>query len=79
MIFKATETLGGAPVILWVKHHGTMKSLAHQVEVQRFHIQGVSKVRSHFFFTKISLIIKDNFCKPKHVIHYSFDIGHLKY
>ena len=27
--FKAIETLSGAPVILWVKHHGTMKSLAH--------------------------------------------------
>ena len=37
-------------------------------------LQVVSKVRSDFFFTKISLIIKDNFCKPEHVIHYSFNI-----
>ena len=29
-IFKATETLGGTPVILWVRHHGIMKSLAHR-------------------------------------------------
>ena len=26
-IFKATETLGGSPVILWVTHHGIMKLL----------------------------------------------------
>ena len=32
MIFKATETLGGAPVILWVRRHGIMKSLAHKEE-----------------------------------------------
>ena len=32
-IFKATETLGGAPAIVWVRHHGIMKSLAHQVEI----------------------------------------------
>ena len=30
-IFKVTETLGGAPVILW--NHGIMKSLAIQVEI----------------------------------------------
>ena len=31
--FKATETLGGAPVILWVRHHSIMKSLrAHKEE-----------------------------------------------
>ena len=29
-IFKATETQGGAPVILCVRHHGIMKSLAHR-------------------------------------------------
>ena len=29
-IFKATETLGGTPVILLVRHHSIMKSLAHQ-------------------------------------------------
>ena len=27
---KATERVGGAPVILWVRHHGIMKSLAHR-------------------------------------------------
>ena len=31
-ILKATETLGGAPVILWVRHHGIMKFLGHKEE-----------------------------------------------
>ena len=29
-IFKAIETLGGAPVILCVRHHSIMKSVAHR-------------------------------------------------
>ena len=29
-IFKATETLSSAPVILRVRHHGIMKSLSHR-------------------------------------------------
>ena len=29
-IFKATETLGGTPVILGVRHHGIIKSLAYR-------------------------------------------------
>ena len=29
-IFKATETLDGAPVIPCVRHHGIMKSLEHR-------------------------------------------------
>ena len=32
-IMQHAETLGGMPVILWVRHHGIMKSLAHQVEI----------------------------------------------
>ena len=31
-IFKATETLGGTPMILCVRHHGIMKLLVHRVE-----------------------------------------------
>ena len=29
-IFKATETVGGTPVILGVRHHGIIKSLAYR-------------------------------------------------
>ena len=31
--YNATEKLGGTPVILWVRHHGIMKSVVHQVEI----------------------------------------------
>ena len=61
------------PVQQQREHREKWKS-SNMAELEGVALQGVSKVRSDFFFTYISMIIKDNFCKPKHVIHYSFNI-----
>ena len=79
MIFKATETLGGAPVILWVKHHGIMKSLAHQVEVQRLIYRVFQKFVPIFSSLKFHWLIKITFVNLSMLLIIHLTLTDLKY